>query len=76
MIEKWFHEFEISQPSEYFLEHPTDDSDLQSNIQTTFEFMLTTFEIFDLPEGYMDGKGHFSEEKNSKSAAAKARAKK
>jgi len=48
MIEKWFHEFEISQPSEYFLEHPTDDSDLQSNIQTTFEFMLTTFEIFDL----------------------------
>lgn len=31
-LEEFFSGFKITQPSEYFLSHPTDDSDLSSNI--------------------------------------------
>ncbi len=74
MMGRWFNDFKIAQPNEYFLEHPTDDSDLCSNIQSTNEFLLYTLEIFDLPKGYMEGKGHFPDfgkAKDNKSAAAK-----
>lgn len=64
------------QPSDYFLQHPTDDSDLASNIQTNLEFVLDTLTYFGLPEGYMEGVGHhldFGKEKDNKSIAAKRR---
>ncbi len=59
MFDRWFENFALSQPSEYFLDHPTNDSGLQSSILSVQEFMLTTLEIFGLPKGYVAGKGHF-----------------
>ncbi len=55
----WLTGFEIQQPSDYFLEHPTDDYELMCNTQNELEFMISTLEIFGLPEGYVEGKGHF-----------------
>lgn len=71
LFDDWFQDFEIAQPSEYFFDNPTDDSDLCTNIQTKQEFVLSCLEIFGLPSGYMEGKGHFPDwgkEKNEKSA--------
>lgn len=62
------------QPSEYFLQHPTDDSDLSSNIQSNLEFTVDTLEFFGLPTGYLEGHGHHldhGKEKENKSMAAK-----
>jgi hypothetical protein len=70
IFDEWFSKFTLSQPSEYFFDNPTDDSDLCTNIQTKQEFALSVLEIFGLPAGYMEGKGHFSDwgkEKNEKS---------
>lgn len=61
MIKKWLKGFELSQPSNYFLEHPTDDNELQCNIQDELEFMISTLEIFGLPLNYMEGNGHFAD---------------
>ena len=58
-LDEWFGEFIISRPSDYFLEHQTDDSELVCNIQTVREFLLSVLEFFGLPEGYMNGNGHF-----------------
>ena len=74
MFAKWFGEFPLEkfQPSEYFLDHPTDDSDLQSTILNNEEFLLDTLGMFELPKGYMEGKGHFpnfGKEKDNKGAA-------
>jgi hypothetical protein len=69
----------MTQPSQYFLEHPTDDSDLCTNIMTPFEFLFDTLEFFNLPAGYIEGQGHhadFGKGKNDKSATAKLRQKK
>jgi hypothetical protein len=78
MFKKWFGDFPLEdyQPSEYFLDHPTDDSDLQSNIMTNEEFLLNTLEMFELPKGYMEGKGHFPDFGKGKDnqGAAKIRA--
>ena len=75
---EWLAEFRLTQPSDYFLEHPTDDYELACNIQTENEFLITTLEIFGLPEKYMEGNGHFAdwgkEKKDDKMAAAKKRA--
>ena len=78
MFDEWFSEFILAQPSEYFLDHPTDDVDLMSSIQTTEEFLIQTLEMFDLPEGYMEGKGHFPDfgkEKDNKGAAVRKKQK-
>jgi hypothetical protein len=72
LFDQWFQEFELSQPSEYFFDNPTDDSDLCTNIQTKNEFALSCLEIFDLPPKYMEGNGHFPDwgkEKNEKAGA-------
>lgn len=78
LFDSWLYQFQLTQPSEYFLEHPTDDFELACNIQTQKEFMISTLEIFGLPEKYMDGNGHFpdwgKEKKDDKVAAAKKRA--
>lgn len=55
----WLSGFELIQPSDYFLEHPTDDYELMCNTQSELEFLISTLEIFGLPEDYTIGKGHF-----------------
>ena len=78
MFDEWFTEFKLTQPSGYFLDHPTDDVELMSSIQTTEEFIIQTLEMFDLPEGYMEGKGHFPDfgkEKDNKGAAVRKKQK-
>jgi len=57
----WLAGFKIYNPTEYFLEVGNDDTELQCNIQTEFEFLLSTLELFGLPVGYMDGKGHYAD---------------
>lgn len=78
MFDTWLNEFQVVQPSQFFVDHPTNDTDLTCSIQTELEFMLTTLEFFGLPKGYMDGKGHFpmwgKEKKDDKAAAARKRA--
>ena len=41
LFDDWFQDFTLSQPSEYFFDNPTDDSDLCTNIQTKQEFALS-----------------------------------
>ena len=41
------------------MEHPTDDYELVCNIETEKEFLMSTLEIFGLPDRYMEGNGHF-----------------
>src|SRR6185436_9227247 len=59
IMDQWLAEFQLTQPSEYFLQHPTDDYELACNIQTEKEFLVSTLEIFGLPVKYMEGNGHF-----------------
>lgn len=59
MITEWLGKFKIQQPSEYFLEHPSDDPTLVCNILTEIEFFLECLGFFGLPEGYLDGEGHW-----------------
>lgn len=40
IMENWLSGFRLTQPSDYFLEHPTDDYELACNIQTEREFMI------------------------------------
>jgi hypothetical protein len=72
LFTEWFAEFDLPQPSDYFFDNPTDDSDLYTNIQTKHEFALSCLEIFDLPPRYMAGNGHFPDwgkEKDQKAGA-------
>jgi hypothetical protein len=55
IMDDWLAEFKLTQPSEYFLEHPTDDYELVCNIQSEKEFVMSTLEIFGLPENYIEG---------------------
>jgi len=75
MFDTWLSEFNIVQPSQFFRDHPTNDSELVCSIQTEKEFMLSTLEFFGLPNGYMLGKGHFplwgKDKKDDKLAARK-----
>jgi len=71
--------FRITQPSTFFSpeNHPTDDFELICNALSEKEFVLQTLEIFGLPQGYMDGNGHFPDwgkDNNDRLAAAKKRA--
>jgi len=59
MLDTWLSEFFLVQPSQFFRDHPTNDSELVCSIQSEKEFMLTTLEFFGLPKKYMDGNGHF-----------------
>jgi len=51
--------YRLENPDDFFKDQP-DNIDLVSNIQTEFEFFISTLEIFGLPENYMLGKGHWS----------------
>lgn len=59
MIDTWLGEFNLVQPSHFFEQHPTNDSELICLIQSEKDFMLSTLEFFGLPKGYMNGIGHF-----------------
>jgi hypothetical protein len=78
MIDTWLANFILTQPSQFFKDHPTNDSELVCSIQTEKEFLLSTLEYFGLPKGYMGGAGHFpmwgKEKKDDKMAAARKRA--
>lgn len=78
LFQKFFSGFQITQPSENFLEHPTDDSDLCTNIMSPLDFLFDTLEFFNLPAKYIEGQGHHPDfgKGNDKSATAKLRAKK
>lgn len=71
----WLSEFTLIQPSKFFKDYPTNDTDLVCTIQTEKEFFLSSLEFFGLPVGFIEGKGHFpnwgKDQKNDKSAAAK-----
>ena len=74
MFDTWLSEWQLVQPSKFFQDHPTNDSELVCSIQTEKEFLLTTLQFFGLNEGYMEGKGHFpnwGKEKNDKKAQRK-----
>lgn len=58
-FDTWLADFELQQPSSFFRDHPTNDSDLVCTIQPKLEFLVKTLEYFGLPIGYMDGNGHF-----------------
>jgi len=78
MLETWLNEYNLVQPSQFFRDHPTNDSELVCSIQTEKEFLLTSLEFFGLPKGYMEAVGHFpmwgKEKKDDKQAAARKRA--
>jgi hypothetical protein len=78
MLDEWMGGFERSQPSQFFRENPTNDSELVCSIQSEKEFLLSTLEFFGLPKGYMEGVGHFpmwgKEKKDDRAAAARKRA--
>ena len=75
LFDTWLAEFNLVQPSQFFKDHPTNDSELVCSIQTEKEFLLTTLEFFGLPKNYMSGNGHFpdwgKEKKEDKAAAAR-----
>ena len=78
MLDTWLNEFNLVQPSQFFKDHPTNDSELVCSIQTEKEFLLSSLEFFGLPRSYMEGAGHFpmwgKEKKDDKLAAARKRA--
>ena len=59
LVDKWLENYTIRQPSEYFLDHPSDDTELICNTLSEQEFFLSCLEFFGLPEGYMERKGHY-----------------
>lgn len=59
MFKVWLDGYKVYQPTEYFLDKLTeDDPELEFNICTEFEFLLSTLEIFGLPKDYINGAGH------------------
>lgn len=76
MVDAWVSEFQLSQPSQFFTENPTNDSELVCCIQTEKEFLLTTLRFFGLPKNYLDGEGHFPNWEKEKLAAKEAAKKK
>lgn len=74
MFDNWLADWKLLQPSQFFKDHPTNDSELVCSIQTEKEFMLSTLQFFGLNEGYMEGIGHFpnwGKEKNDRKAQRK-----
>lgn len=78
MIDTWLANFKILQPSQFFRDHPTNDSELVCSIQTEKEFLMSTLEYFGLPKDYMNGAGHFpnwgKEKRDDKAAQQRKRA--
>ena len=73
---KWLGDFAIRNPDDYFIEMGIDDDDIIYNIQQPLDFLIKTLEIFGLPKGYIDGKGHHLNWEQNLAQAANARGKK
>ena len=78
-LDETLSQFRLTQPSNYFLpdQHPTDDFELVCNALSEKDFLIQTLEIFGLPQGYLNGGGHFADwgkDSNDRAAAAKKRA--
>ena len=58
MMDAWLADFHLVQPSQFFKDHPTNDSELICSIQDEKEFLLSTLQYFGLPADYMNGAGH------------------
>lgn len=66
----WLNDYEITNPvSEFFNDAENDDESLTCNIMSKLEFLFHTLEMFGLPKGYIDGKGHHLNWENEKKAA-------
>jgi len=59
LFKDWLKDFKLNQPSEFFLENPTDDPELVCSIMNETEIFLETLETFGLPAGYMNKVGHW-----------------
>lgn len=59
LFRHWLSGFQLYQPSDYFLDKE-DNIDLVCNIQSEYNFMISTLEIFGLPQDYLIGGGHFA----------------
>lgn len=69
-FDNWLNDFEIANPDgEFFLDPENDDDTLTCNIMSKLEFLLHTLEIFGLPKGYIDGKGHHLNWESERKAA-------
>jgi len=84
MFNVWLDGYKVYQPTDYFLETLNeDDPDLEYNINSEFDFLFTTLEIFGLPKDYVNGKGHHTgwhkaaggDDKKSKGKGKKKKAK-
>jgi len=75
---KWLNNFKLRQPnSKYFLEHQINDIELECNIQSELQFLISTLEMFGLPKDYMKGAGHHVDwDKNKDAGKGKAKGKK
>jgi len=58
MIDTWLADFHLVQPSQFFKDHPTNDSELVCSIEDEKNFLISTLQFFGLPAGYMSGVGH------------------
>lgn len=76
MVDAWVSGFQLSQPSSFLNENPTNDSELVCCIQTEKDFLLTTLRFFGLPKNYLDGEGHFPNWEKERLAAKEAAKKK
>jgi hypothetical protein len=69
MINGWLQGFQVFTPSQLFREFPKEYSDLTSVIQSPLyihfiifsNILIETLEFFGLPQGYMDGQGHWKD---------------
>ena len=61
MVDKWTADFKVEQPSQFFKDHPTNDSELVCSTQNGKDFLLYTLRFFGLPKGYLHGEGHFAD---------------
>lgn len=75
---KWLNNFKLRQPnSKYFLEQQINDIELECNIQSELQFLISTLEMFGLPKDYMKGAGHHVDwDKNKDQGKGKAKGKK
>ena len=72
MMTEWLDKFKIQQPSEYFIDHPSDDPTLVCNILTEQDFLLECLGFFGLPEKYLEKEGHWVDWYRKKDEESKA----
>ena len=61
MMEEWLTGYQVFTPSHLFKEFPNLYPDLTCIIQNPLSILIETLEYFGLPQGYMDGQGHWKD---------------